>query len=271
MLVHNFLIHVALFLVQNKDQASPASVSFGYISTLLARLLGVGRTALNDYLTILQSVGLISYKGRAVRKKVDGKQESRYDGSVIRVSLRSDVKASLSQHDFTFKREGCCAKYLLKSEQLLNQLETVEKIKLLLNPSLPSTSNNLPSFVVVQFTPGEVAGQIKALATVPRAQRREAVEDTARALSSALSDQHSFNWWKRCLWRLLWLHDSGKNPPDSTCLCIQFSNRIARVLATKSEGAARNPGALAHHELKRWGWWDELERATPAKYLALSA
>ena len=267
---HDFLIHTALYHLEQEARAPLPTVSVAYMGTLLAPLLGIGRTTLYDYLSILQSAGLIAYKGRVVTIEINGEEVNRYDGSVMCVSLSADVPAKLTRHDFEpvrdFARdiaEGRTVRALLEAEQPLNTLSTEQKIDYLLNPPFPPKPNK-PS-LAVRVSPGELTGDIRALADVPRDGRAEAVERVACALSHVLRDHHSLPMWRGVFWKLYGLHDGGKNPSSigGRCLFDQAASRLNLALIAKREGVARNPGALARWHLMTWEWWEEVQRAPP--------
>ena len=119
--------------------------------------------------------------------------------------------------------------------------------------------------------PGDLSNAIKALPDAKKGDRATDVDEVAHWLSLSLGDTHSLDKWRKTLWQLLRAEDVGLNPRlvGGKCLFAEVADLLEQVLAAKREGITRNAGAYALHKLKKWSWWEEVQRV-PQRRVGLS-
>ncbi len=133
-------------------------------------------------------------------------------------------------------------------------------LELLLSWSLPPETDQSP--VIYDRCTGE-RRDLEAVLDVRHVEKSERggmVELAALALSQALRDADSVNFYQRLLWQLLRRYDAtGEDYSYQVYLAAQ------RARTDAAEGFARRPGALFTSRLKAAPWFEEVMRGPPLR------
>ena len=247
-----------------------------------------GKRAFDGYLSDLQEAGLIAYKGRSVSVEINGVVKPRCDTTVFCVALSASVTPKLTPLDFKNEDGSDPGKVLeeriakfqtsymwlkTKLAKTLKDLPMTKRVEILLDqkPLLPVEGKD-PLPVSLQVSEFGLAGELRSLTDVPKEERSQRVDGAAQMVAAALNDQHSVNFYRRVLWQTYRAQDAGVGlqPDGSSSLFSGIAGLISQAVQAKQEGAADNPGKLANALVKRWVWWDEIERV-PMRRVATRA
>ena len=262
--LHTELVTLALAVKQARGYRAADQIAVHQSAELLADTLKISDASLYRYLPLLREVGLVDYRGNKSTTNVEGESCTRADGTLIAVCLRPGVQAKLGIHDFgTYRdldadRKAGRTAYRYRTE-LRESLKTPGS-KWSLKPLViwalaPGYYHSLPLDVTLSL-PNLALETILDVPGVGFADRCQAVEMAAGAISANLADGQSHRFWCDVLWRLLRLHDQGRAEGSFGVVY----NVVMRCVVDSREGFARKPGALAQSRLKGWAGWDELQR-----------
>jgi hypothetical protein len=158
--------------------------------------------------------------------------------------LDADVEAGRTAHRF-LNEDLQQSKDRLKASGALNEV---------LAWALPPRERSTPLNMTVAEETGIALETVLDVPAAPRGERAKIVDQAARAITSALGDGHSRNFYRLLLWNLLRRYDRGQDEFGRVYEMLQ------RVRADHQEGFARSAGALFVARLKAWAVWDELQR-----------
>jgi hypothetical protein len=231
---------------------------------IVAKACCVSRFTAWRHLPQLKNLGLVDYRTH----KGTCRGKTRNTGTLwqIRLNPNAGSRCRLSYGDLKFKwrdldldvKAGRTSYAVLKHTITLEP-DLVDIESILAWTLKPKTS---------QYPVRPVCAQrrhvgLEALLDVkyaPKEERNNMVALAAEALSNALSDHSSVNWYRKLLWQLLRRFDAtGEDHfyPAYLAAC--------RAKADFLEGFARRPGALFISRLKGAPWWDDVIRQLPTR------
>ena len=291
--VYSFILCMALTQKERLEQKAGRELPISAVGfhcpaeQIAAALIHICcKRTFKTYLKDLRKAGLIAYKGRIVSVEIDGVVKPRCDGTVFSVALSASVTPKLTPVHFKSDRDLGKAleqrmaahdtsymRLKTKLAHTLKDLPITQRIKVLLDQKpLPPVEGKNQLSVCVQVSEFGLAGELRSLTDVPKDERSQRVDGAAQMVAAALNDQHSVNFYRRVLWQTFRAQDAGVGlqPDGSSSLFSGVAGLISQAVQAKQEGTADNPGKLANALVKRWVWWEEIERV-PMRRVATKA
>ncbi len=236
---------------------------------VLADVCGIHRVTAWRHLPALRELGVIDYR----RHFGTLRGETRVTGTLFQVRLNPSAgsRAKLSYNDLKFKgwreldkdvRRRRTAYRTLKDRNATVKEASTSKLDILrlLEWTLPSKTYQNP---VRSDCCKSRRVDLEAVLDVRHAakeDRNQMVELAAQALSQALSDSSSVNWYQKLLWQLLRRYDAtGDDYSYQVYLMAQ------RAKTDHLEGFARRAGALFCSRLKKADFYEWVMNAPPVR------
>jgi hypothetical protein len=222
----------------------------------VAKACNLSRQTVWRHLPALKSLGVLDY--RTHKGSLRGKSRNTGTVFMVRLNPSSGSKCRLSFADLKHRwrdldkdiRAGRSSYRALKHTQAPTGLIDIQRIL-----NWTSLGFNTDSKPVTDVCNSPRKLNLLALLDVPFApkeQRAAAVDTVATALSQALADSTSLNFYRLIVWRALRASQQGR---DYFQMIYQMAIR-ARV--DVQENFARKGGALFVSRLKKTDFWDEL-------------
>jgi hypothetical protein len=264
--VYAVLVEVGIRVEQERGHAPSVVESVFHAPVeLVAEAAGVSRVSVWRHLPALRALGVVDCRTHKARWRGGEVCETRNSGTVWRVRLtpRRGSTARVSADDLRHRwrgaeMRGAASKRALKRTQEFQERSL--KIQVLVDWTLsPGSINPVAMYVSPPAQSGLEA--LLALTGGRRQERAGAVDRGAQALSQALRDSSSLNWYRRLLWQLLRRYDAtGQDESYRVFLAAQR----AAVDAREWDGL-RRPGGLLVSRLRGAEWFAEMMAAPPVR------
>jgi len=229
----------------------------------VALACGMSRQTVWRHLPALKALGVLDFQTH--KGSLFG--ETRNTGTVWQVRLNPvrGSRARLTRDDLRHKWRDLEADYrryrmssLTLKKQPVTYIKNSPNIDLILvwSAPLPPVTHRTP----VKTLSNRALECVLDVTTAPKDDRNRMVALAAEALSQALGDQHSEDWFRKLLWNILRRVDSTGED------CSYPIYLMAQRAATDSrEGFARRAGALFQARLKQADWFREVMDAPPTR------
>ena len=267
LILYDALVEVARHVAQRRGYCAAVSqVHFFVPGEVVADACAMARSTMYRALKHLKELELVEARAHYVTH--DGKTKA--DGMVWAVKMDAERPGRVRVPFDALKASYRClsgdieagrtawAQTRQSKEPLTNQI-AIQKI---LNWALPPSPTQNPA------TGMTVSFDLEAVLDVPgvdKADRRTAVDNAAHALAGGLADWGWLPFYRRLLWQCLKLEQSTGAAPWYTVY-----EQATRARTDVREGFARGAkndgsgGGLFVSRLKKYDWWDELQRASGA-------
>ena len=264
--LYRVLVEVSVRVEQARGHAATVTEAVLHLPVeLLSAVIGVSRMTVWRNLPALRELGLVDHRVHKASWKCGDRVETRNSGTVWRVRLSPlrGPRARVSTDDLRYKHRGRMM-FGAASKRVLLRTRNIQgnrsmKILELVNWSLSPGSINPLS--VLRNSPARSALEtLLDLTRSKREDRAKAVDQAAIALTQALSDAGSLNWYRKLCHALLRRFDAtGEDFAYSVYLQAQ------RAQTDQLEGFARRAGALFHSRMKTAPWFEAVMDGPPIK------